>query len=211
MPVARVPINLLDWQHWPYSSYASHHPSEFVNMATIHADPDAPALEETGNDPFGLGTLKIALGQGPSLALPDALKTVQMKGFAVMHGGKLVFETYGSGMQKHDMQILQSSSKTFTGMLIHKLASEGLLDLAANVQHYLPDLDAGVFSWGMAICLRDAARFTQMMLERGTYDGKRVIPDSYFQSTFDTPLTGTAITSKLLDLQEGYKNNWPCC
>ncbi len=35
-PFERSEINLLNWQHWPYSRYASHHPREFIPMATIH-------------------------------------------------------------------------------------------------------------------------------------------------------------------------------
>lgn len=322
----RKDINLLNWQHWPYSRYASHHPREFIQMATIHSDPEAAALDELENDPFNLMALKVSVDVEEDILLPDLLTSIQMKGFAVMHGGKLVFEAYDQGMQKHDIQVLQSSSKTFTGMLIHKLAKEGLLDLSANVDEYLPDLDAGVFngstlqhmldmqvgfpdfgsyhkagdygymsevhmglkpkvlgvehrstlsfiqqfqkstfapgtefsyndmntqvlamvaervtdkrynqliedtfwrplqarydgaisidddgnagaSWGIAVTLRDAARFGQMMLERGRYEGRRIIPESYFQSTYDQPLTGPQSTYELLGQVEDYKNH----
>ena len=325
-PFERGDINLLNWQHWPYSRYASHHPREFIPMATIHSNPEARALEEIENDPFGLTTLSIAVDREKDVPLPDLLKSIQMKGFAVMHGGKLVFEAYGQGMQKQDIQLLQSSSKTFTGMLIHKLADEGLLNLNGNVDVYLPDLDAGVFegstlqnmldmevgfpdfgsyhkagdygylsevymglkpkvlgverrstlsfirqfqkpdfapgskfsyndmntqvlamvaeqvtgktyaqlieetfwgplearydgavaidedgnsgaSWGMAITVRDAARFGQMMLNRGTYKGNRIIPESYFQSTYDRPPTQPRSTYKLFGQVEDYRNH----
>jgi CubicO group peptidase (beta-lactamase class C family) len=321
----RSDINLLNWQHWPYSSYASHHPREFVTMAIIHSDPDAPALEEIRKDPFNLMALMVSV-DNKYIPLIDLLKSIQMKGFAVMHGSKLVFEIYDQGMQKQNIQVLQSSSKTFTGMLLHKLASEGLLDLDANVNKYLPDLDAGVFkgstlqnmldmevgfpdfgsyhkpgdygymseihlglkpkvlgverrsiltfiqqfqeptfapgtkfsykdmntevlamiaqqvtgkryaqlieetfwrplharydaavaidedgnpgaSWGMAITLRDAARFGQMMLNRGRYKGRRIIPESYFQSTFDQPMTEPLSTYKLFGQIEDYRNH----
>ncbi|EPR68627.1 serine hydrolase domain-containing protein [Cyclobacterium qasimii] len=325
-PFDRSDINLLNWQHWPYSRYASHHPREFIPMATIHADPEAPALAEIKNDPFNLKKLRIPVNKEKEVLLPDLLKSIQMKGFAVMHDGKLVFETYDQGMQKHDIQILQSSSKTFTGMLIHKLANEGLVDLEANVNEYLPDLDADVFkgatlqnlldmevgfpdfgsyhkagdygylseihlglkpkglgvkrrsvlsfiqqfqeptfaagtkfsyndmntqvlamiaqkvtgkqyaelieetfwrplqarydgavaidedgnpgaSFGMAITLRDAARFGQMMLNRGSYKGREIIPERYFQSTFDQPLTISKSSYKLLGQIEEYRNH----
>ena len=322
----RSDINLLNWQHWPYSRYASHHPREFIPMATIHSDPEAPALKKLENDFFNLAALRVSVDEEKDVLLPDLLTSIQMKGFAVMHGGKIVFETYGQGMQEHDIQLLQSSSKTFTGMLIHKLANDGLLDLGANVDAYLPDLDAGVFkgstlqhmldmqvgfpdfgsyhkagdygymsevhmglkpkvlgvehrsvlsfirqfqepafapgtefsyndmntqvlamvaervtgkrynqligetfwrplharydgavaidddgnagaSWGMAVTLRDAARFGQMMLERGGYEGRRIIPESYFQSTFDQPLTGPQSSYELFEKMEGYRNH----
>ena len=325
MPFERSDINLLNWQYWPYSRYASHHPREFIPMVTIHADSEAAALEEVKNDPFNLMALNVSVDSEKDVLLIDLLKSIQMKGFAVMNKGKLVFETYDQGMQKHDIQILQSTSKTFTGMLIHKLASEGLLDLGANVDEYLPDLNADVFkgstlqnmldmevgfpdfgsyhnandhgfmsevhmglkpkvlgvehrstllfiqqfqkqsfaagskfsyndmntqvlamvaeqvtgkqyaqlieenfwhplqarydaaisidedgnagaSWGMAITLRDAARFGQMMLNRGSFNGKRVIPESYFVATFDQPPTAPLTPYFLLGQQEDYRN-----
>lgn len=325
MPFERSDINLLNWQYWPYSRYASHHPREFIPMVTIHADSEAAALEEVKNDPFNLMALNVSVDSEKDVLLIDLLKSIQMKGFAVMNKGKLVFETYDQGMQKHDIQILQSTSKTFTGMLIHKLASEELLDLGANVDEYLPDLNADVFkgstlqnmldmevgfpdfgsyhnandhgfmsevhmglkpkvlgvehrstllfiqqfqkqsfaagskfsyndmntqvlamvaeqvtgkqyaqlieenfwhplqarydaaisidedgnagaSWGMAITLRDAARFGQMMLNRGSFNGKRVIPESYFVATFDQPPTAPLTPYFLLGQQEDYRN-----
>ena len=325
MPFERSDINLLNWQYWPYSRYASHHPREFIPMVTIHADPEATALEEVKNDPFNLMALNVSVDTEKEVLLIDLLMSIQMKGFAVMHKGKLVFETYDQGMQKHDIQILQSTSKTFTGMLIHKLASEGLLDLGANVDEYLPDLNADVFkgstlqnmldmevgfpdfgsyhktedfgfmsevhmglkpkalgvehrstllfiqqfqkqsfaagskfsyndmntqvlamiaeqvtgkqyaqlieenfwhplqarydaaisidedgnagaSWGMAITLRDAARFGQMMLNRGSFKGKRIIPESYFEATFDQPPTEPLSPYFVLGQQEDYRN-----
>ena len=321
----RSDITLLNWQHWPYSRYASHHPREFIPMATIHSDPEAPALKKLDNDPFNLVALKVSVDEQEDVLLPDLLTSIQMKGFAVMHGGEIVFETYDQGMQEHDIQVLQSTSKTFTGMLIHKLANDGLLNLGANVDAYLPDLNASVFddstlqhmldmqvgfpdfgsyhkagdygymsevhmglkpkvlgvehrsilsfiqqfgkpvfapgtefsyndmntqvlamvaervtgkrynqlieepfwrplsarydgavaidddgnagaSWGMAVTLRDAARFAQMMLERGSYEGRRIIPESYFQATFDQPLTGPQTSFEIFGKMEGYKN-----
>ncbi|MBM1107052.1 serine hydrolase [Aurantibacter crassamenti] len=294
-------------------------------MVTIHADPEAAALEEIKNDPFNLMALKVSVPTDKDVLVPDLLKSINMKGFAVMHKGKLVFETYGQGMQPHDIQILQSTSKTFTGMLIHKLASEGLLDLSANVDEYLPDLNADVFkgstlqnmldmevgfpdfgnyyktedfgfmsevhmglkpkvlgvehrstllfiqqfqkpafaagskfsyndmntqvltmvaeqvtgkpyaqlmeenfwhplqarydaaisidedgnagaSWGMAITLRDAARFGQMMLNRGSFNGKRIIPESYFEATYDQPPTEPLSPYFVLEQHEDYRN-----
>ncbi|OEY70481.1 hypothetical protein BI198_13570 [Rheinheimera salexigens] len=58
----------------------------------------------------------------------------------------------------------------------------------------------------VTITLRDAARFGQMMLERGVFKGKRIIPESYFQSTFDTPFTGHSTSYKILGMEEEYKN-----
>ena len=55
MPFERSDITLLNWQHWPYSRYASHHPTEFLRMAVIKADPDAAALARAQWRPIRFG------------------------------------------------------------------------------------------------------------------------------------------------------------
>jgi CubicO group peptidase (beta-lactamase class C family) len=141
----RADINLLNWQHWPYSRYASHNASEFVRMARIPADRDAPPLLERRGDPYQLSELNVTFDDGIERSLRQALADSQMKGFAVMDNGALVFEAYAQGMTEDDPQLLQSSSKTFVGVLIHMLVADGLLDLDAEVSEYLPNLNAGVY------------------------------------------------------------------
>ena len=145
-PFDRADINLMNWQHWPYSRYASHNASEFVHMARIPADRDAPPLKERRGDPFQLGKLNVTFDDGIERTLREALADSQMKGFAVMDNGALVFEAYAQGMTAEDPQLLQSSSKTFVGVLIHMLAADGLLDFDTEVSEYLPDLNAGVYN-----------------------------------------------------------------
>ena len=144
-PFRRADINLLNWQHWPYSRYASHNASEFVRMARIPADRDAPPLPERRGDPHKLNKLKVTFDDGIERSLKQALADTQMKGFAVMDGGKLVYEAYAQGMTAEDPQVLQSSSKTFVGVLMHLLAADGLLDFNIEVSEYLPELKAGVY------------------------------------------------------------------
>ena len=60
----------------------------------------------------------------------------RMQAFMVLHEGKIVYETY-PGMPSDSKHMWASSSKTITGLLIHMLASEGLVDLNAPVSKYL--------------------------------------------------------------------------
>ena len=60
----------------------------------------------------------------------------RMQAFMVIHKGNIVYETY-PGMPSDSKHLWASSSKTITGLLIHILASEGLVDLNAPVSRYL--------------------------------------------------------------------------
>ena len=60
----------------------------------------------------------------------------RMQAFMVLHKGEIVYETY-PGMPSDSKHMWASSSKTITGLLIHMLASEGLVDLNAPVSKYL--------------------------------------------------------------------------
>lgn len=60
----------------------------------------------------------------------------RMQGFMVLNEGKIVYETY-PGMPSDAKHVWASSSKTITGLLIHMLVSEGLVDLQAPMRNYL--------------------------------------------------------------------------
>lgn len=60
----------------------------------------------------------------------------RMQAIMVLHKGKIVYETY-PGMPDNMYHVWNSSSKTITGLLIHQLVNEGLVDLKAPVSKYL--------------------------------------------------------------------------
>ena len=68
----------------------------------------------------------------------------RMQGFLVLHEGRIVFEAY-PGMPSDAKHMWASSSKTITGLLIHMLASEGLVDLNAPMSQYLAFTEGSPF------------------------------------------------------------------
>ncbi|MDC7235016.1 MAG: serine hydrolase, partial [Spirochaetales bacterium] len=75
-----------------------------------------------------LGTLPL------SEALADPRS--RMQGMIVMHKGEIVYENY-PGMPENSKHLWNSASKTITGLLIHQLVEEGLVDLKKPVSDYL--------------------------------------------------------------------------
>ena len=63
----------------------------------------------------------------------------RFKAIAVVHKGKLVFEKY-IGIRDWDNHLWASATKILVGTLAHIANEEGLLDLAAPISKYLPEL-----------------------------------------------------------------------
>ncbi|MBS2100494.1 serine hydrolase domain-containing protein [Carboxylicivirga linearis] len=65
----------------------------------------------------------------------------QIQGVLVIHNGKIVMEEY-PGMRELDKHSWFSASKQLTGVAIHILSEEGLIDLEQSVNHYIPEYDS---------------------------------------------------------------------
>jgi CubicO group peptidase (beta-lactamase class C family) len=76
-------------------------------------------------------------GDGRSFA--DSLNGTQTKGFLIIKDNVILGEFYDNGFNADQTQLLQSSSKTYAGIIASKLIDEGKLDPNATVESYLPD------------------------------------------------------------------------
>ena len=61
---------------------------------------------------------------------------------AVVHDGRLVFETYLNGMTETDRHVAHSCSKTLTTMMVGLAIEEGRLDRSRPIGDYVPELAA---------------------------------------------------------------------
>ncbi|HEY1016996.1 MAG TPA: serine hydrolase, partial [Herpetosiphonaceae bacterium] len=65
---------------------------------------------------------------------------------AVVHRGAVIYERYLNGMQPQTRHAWASGSKSVTGTLAALLAAEGLIDPAAPLAEYVPELAGGGFA-----------------------------------------------------------------
>ncbi len=59
---------------------------------------------------------------------------------AVVHDGRLVYETYRNGMTETDRHVAHSCSKTLTTMMVGIAVEEGALDRSRPIRDYIPEL-----------------------------------------------------------------------
>lgn len=111
-------------------------------------------------------TTRVWRGQGPASPLPRNLQDIDAiafdadgvpgtigtfleegyaDGLLVLHRGKVVAERYLNGMSAHTLHLSQSVAKSIVGTLAGILIGRGLVDPAAPVTHYLPELETTAY------------------------------------------------------------------
>jgi CubicO group peptidase (beta-lactamase class C family) len=75
----------------------------------------------------------------------EFLQTSDTDGFLILYRGSIVTEYYANGMRRDSTHLSQSVSKSIVATVAGILAGRGLLDIAAPVTDYLPELAATAY------------------------------------------------------------------
>jgi len=122
-------------QSWPYYRYTSMNWDDYGLFGTVHImRAKNPANVTVTDTPFDI---EQELREGWSFV--ESLTSTQTKGFIVMRDNVILGEFYDNGFTTDQTQLLQSSSKTFAGIIASKLIDEGKLDPNKSIDSYLAD------------------------------------------------------------------------
>ncbi|MCX7287026.1 MAG: serine hydrolase [Rhodobacterales bacterium] len=134
-PEMRVPLS--DWDRAPWNRWTFQHVSEFVPTARIrrgdHITP-LPAAESS------LEALGYQGPDGKPTTFGKMLDDTYTDAMLVWKDGRMLHESYHNGMTPQSVHLLQSVSKSVTSATAGCLIGAGLLDPAAPVTDYLPEL-----------------------------------------------------------------------
>jgi CubicO group peptidase (beta-lactamase class C family) len=122
-------------QAWPYYRYTSMNWDEYglFGTASIMAA-KSPAKLSVADTPFDI---QQEFREGQTFV--ESLTATQTKGFLILKDNVILGEFYDNGFSREQTQLLQSSSKTYAGIIVSKLIDEGKLDPDATVESYLAD------------------------------------------------------------------------
>lgn len=134
-PAMRVP--LIDWDRAPWNRWAFHHVSELVPTAPIRRGPSVSALPVVSGR---LDDFTYAGPDGVQTSFAGMLDETYTDAMFVWKDGRILHESYHNGMDERSLHLLQSVSKSVTAAAAGCLVGEGLLDPAAPVTQYLPEL-----------------------------------------------------------------------
>jgi CubicO group peptidase (beta-lactamase class C family) len=134
-PFALSEITPKNMQQWPYYRYTSMNWDDYglFGTAPIMAA-RSPAKLSVADTPFDIEQ-EFRDGQ----TFVESLTATQTKGFLIMKDNVILGEFYDNGFSREQTHLLQSSSKTYAGIIASKLIDEGKLDPDATVESYLAD------------------------------------------------------------------------
>ena len=92
-----------------------------------------------------LDALPVTTMGGEATTFARALIDTYADGIVVLHRGRIVFERYFGALKAHQPHIGMSVTKSFTGTLAGILVADGLIDPAAPVTAYVPELARSAF------------------------------------------------------------------
>ena len=113
-------------------------------MPSVELDPGGPATPFLPGEHLEVGDLRFTDPlTGRELVGDQFLdRRLHTDALAVVHHGRLVYETYRNGMTESDRHVAHSCSKTMTTMMVGIAIDEGRLDPSRPVADYVPELAA---------------------------------------------------------------------
>jgi CubicO group peptidase (beta-lactamase class C family) len=136
-PPRHIPQRL-DWDRPPWNRWAFQHIREILPTAEVWRGRGAVrALQQREHD---LDGLTVAGVDGEAATMAKLLDDTYTDGFLVIKDGVIAYERYFNGMDERTLHLSQSVAKSFTGAVAGILVKRGLLDVAAPVTDYLPEL-----------------------------------------------------------------------
>jgi CubicO group peptidase (beta-lactamase class C family) len=136
-PPKDMRIPMIDWDRAPWNRWAFQHIRELLPTAAIRRAERAsvlPAASGSLNDFTYVGL------DGRETSFAQMLDDTYTDGIFVWKNGKVLHESYHNGMDERSLHLLQSVSKSLTSAAAGSLIAEGLLNPAALVTDYLPEL-----------------------------------------------------------------------
>jgi len=130
-------VTLDRWQSWPWNRWSYQHIEEIIPCEPIVRSARTSDLPP---DPIELGDVAFTTGAGECMRLDAFLDRTCTDGFLVLRGGRVVTEQYGNGMTPSTRHLLQSVSKSVTGVLAGILTDRGELDPDALLTGVIPEL-----------------------------------------------------------------------
>jgi CubicO group peptidase (beta-lactamase class C family) len=142
-PLQDDQVTLANWRMSPFNRWGFQHVREIVPSADIANDPDD--LWRLPPVKADFTSLTVDDGKGGCIGFDAFLSSTQTDAFVLVHRGRVLCEHYANGMTPTTPHILMSVSKSMLGLLAGILASNGVLDINAPAERYVPELCASAF------------------------------------------------------------------
>lgn len=131
------------WDRAPWNRFTFQRIREVLPTTEVWRGGEAASvLPDNRQD---LDHLQIDLGGGRKTRLAQFLEDAFTDGFIVVHRGRIVHERYLNGMTERTLHLSQSVAKSITATIAGCLIGDGLIDPAAPLTEYVPELAATAY------------------------------------------------------------------
>ena len=131
-----------EWDRAPWNRWTFQHVREMLPTAQVWrgAGPASPLPVDLRD----IDAIAFA-AEGQAYTVGSFLETSYADGLLVLHRGKVVAERYLNGMMPHSQHLSQSVAKSVVGTVAGILIGRGIVDPAAPLTYYLPELEATAY------------------------------------------------------------------
>lgn len=125
---------------WANSNYRSLVPTKNISRGAGWIAP-LPRADRSDLDAVSF----MPIGSSEKMTWADSLSKNYTDGIVVLHKGHIVYERYVGALDADTPHIAFSVTKSFIGTIAACLVHEGLLDDAASIAFYVPELEESAF------------------------------------------------------------------
>src|ERR1700722_11901235 len=135
-------VTLANWRTEQFLRWSLQHAREFLPTARVaRAGPIAELPGTPGSlASSSLASVSLADGNGAATTVGAVIASTYTDGFLVMYHGRVVMEEYLAGMTAGTAHAVMSVTKSMVGCVAAVLIARGMLDPAAPLTAYVPEL-----------------------------------------------------------------------
>jgi CubicO group peptidase (beta-lactamase class C family) len=142
-PAANHQVLLANWREPDIARWSFNHLRQFLPTAPMHPASPPTALATARQD---LDDLSFLDARGDRQKLGAFLAASQSDCFAVMKGGKLVYDLFGGFGAPDRQHIVFSITKSMASLLTSVLVRAGVIDVQRQITDYLPELGNSAYA-----------------------------------------------------------------
>ena len=161
-------VTLANWRTAQFLRWSFQHSREFLPTARVAR---AGAVTGLPRAPGALADVPLADGNDGNTTVQAVLASTYTDGILVMHNGCVVMEEYPSGMAPDAVHALMSVTKSLVGSVAAILVGGGILDPAAPLTAYVPELAACGYAGATVrhvLDMRSGISFSEDYLDPGS-------------------------------------------
>jgi CubicO group peptidase (beta-lactamase class C family) len=135
-------VTLANWQDPPNQRWAFRHMRELLPSHVIRTTKDG--VRTLPESPASVGGLAVQRLDGSESTVAEVMDDSWTDALVVLHDGAVAVEQYWAGMTTSTRHLLMSVTKSVVGCVTGILVGEGVIDPAAQVTTYVPEVgDSG--------------------------------------------------------------------